>query len=264
MTNYTGRLTFQATRTNKVTVFFDRIFRELGHAVSPGDDPATASARRLPEHSFYATEQAKWTSTFSNKLLLETGMSIIPQEYLVSYLPGVGEPRGSAAWYAKARRVDLLRGTATTAAAPESSDLPMRESLSTALSYVTGSHAVKTGIQWGFGKETTTQDGNADLQQVYLNGAPSFVDVFNTPNRTNYRLNADLGIYAQDSWTLKRLTVQYGVRIEYFNASLQAQDAPPGRFAPARHFAPVSCLPCWSNVAPRFGVVYDLLGGGNK
>ena len=41
---------------------------------------------------------------------------------------------------------------------------------------------------------------------------PDSVLVRNTPLNYGERLNYDLGFYAQDSWTLNRLTVNAGLR----------------------------------------------------
>ncbi len=87
---------------------------------------------------------------------------------------------------------------------------PDRYNLGGSVSYVTGAHNIKTGVQWNWGPYENTRDTNADLQQRYTNGAPSQVLVYNTPLRYRDRLIADVGIYAQDSWSLNRLTLNYG------------------------------------------------------
>jgi len=74
-------------------------------------------------------------------------------------------------------------------------------------------------------------------------------------------MKADLGIYGQDSWTLRRMTLNYGLRWEYFNSYIRAQDQPAGRFVPARHFDEVH-VPSFKDLSPRFGVSYDLFGDG--
>jgi hypothetical protein len=132
--------------------------------------------------------------------------------------------------------------------------------LSTALSYVTGTHALKTGVQWGFGPYITRGDLNGDLIQLYRNGRPDSVRVYNTPREAKEFLNADLGIFAQDSWRLQRVTLNYGVRLEYFNGEITQQSGPAGRFVPERRFDEVTCMPCWFDVTPRFGVAYDAFG----
>ena len=49
-------------------------------------------------------------------------------------------------------------------------------------------------------------------------------------------VNADMGIYASDKWTLRRLTVTGGVRFDYFNTGIPAQSAPASRWVGARSF----------------------------
>ena len=75
-------------------------------------------------------------------------------------------------------------------------------------------------------------------------------------------LNADLGIYAQDKWTLRRLTVTAGVRFDYFNTGIPAQSAPASTWVGARSFDPLPDVPNWKDISPRVGVAYDLFGNG--
>jgi outer membrane receptor protein involved in Fe transport len=63
------------------------------------------------------------------------------------------------------------------------------------------------------------------------------VVVRNTPVANGELLNQDLGIYGQDSWTIKRLTVNAGLRWESLNAQVARGTSPAGRFVPAREFA---------------------------
>jgi hypothetical protein len=72
----------------------------------------------------------------------------------------------------------------------------------------------------------------------------------------------DLGVYAQDAWTFKRLTVNPGVRLELFNSGTRETSMGAGRFAPARFFTAQKDMPNWRNVAPRFSAAYDLFGDG--
>jgi hypothetical protein len=144
--------------------------------------------------------------------------------------------------------------------APTYGIFPAKYVVSTGASYVTGSHAFKTGMQWGFGYFRNDRDVNGDLIQYYSNGVPSSVAVQNTPVNDHETQHADMGIYAQDQWTRKQLTLNMGVRFEYFNGALAPQEAGAGRFVPVRQLAEVKDLPNWKDIVPRFGASYDLFG----
>ena len=53
-------------------------------------------------------------------------------------------------------------------------------------------------------------------------------------------MNANLGLYAQDRWTMNRLTLNLGVRFEYVNAEVPDDHLPAGEFVPARAHWPRS------------------------
>ena len=75
-------------------------------------------------------------------------------------------------------------------------------------------------------------------------------------------LKGDLGLYVQDQWTLRRATINAGVRYDYLNAYVPAQDVYGNRWIPARSFGEIDDLPLWHDVSPRVGVAYDLFGNG--
>ena len=127
---------------------------------------------------------------------------------------------------------------------------------------MTGSHAAKVGIQYGFGYFARSRVLAADLTQRYRNGVPDSVFVYNTPQYSQANMDRDMGIYAQDSWTIRRFTITPGVRFENFVGSVEEEDAPAGRFVPARHFDAIKNLPNWKDVSPRFGMAWDVRGNG--
>ena len=55
---------------------------------------------------------------------------------------------------------------------------------------------------------------------------PFQVVVYNSPATAVQNVNSDFGSYAQDAWTMKRLTLNYGARFEHFNASVPAESSP--------------------------------------
>ena len=255
---FTVRLTSQLTPRNKLTAYIDRPIKNVPHDYASGTDVLTAARRRTDV--LYYTTAVKWTSTVTNKLLLEAGWGATVNAINFIYQPDVRKPRGTPDWYASASRQDIVLNTRTTASVPEQHDYPFLYMLVSSASYVTGSHSFKTGMQWRYGPYWRDFDANADLVQRYRSGTPDSVIVYNTPTHSRDHLNADLGLYLQDSWKLQRLTLNPGIRFEYFSASIEPKSIEPGRFVGFRQFPEVPNLPEWFNIAPRFGAVYDLTG----
>jgi hypothetical protein len=264
-----GRLTWQPTPRHKVSGLLQENWKFKGHELqAPAQtqipaDPAVASTRRAP--AIYYVAQLKWTAPLTNRLLLESGYSSDILHFTNLYQPGIGKERGSAEWYTTASRVDTVTGLRHAAGVINQTHLPDRHTLSGSLSYATGSHNVKTGAQWSFGSYTQVYDMNADLYQNYLNGVPATVTVFSTPVRFRSNVDADLGLYAQDAWSIDRATITAGLRYEFFKVSIPAQQRDAGRFAPAASYAALNCdtnpgMTCWHSVSPRLGVSYDLFG----
>jgi Carboxypeptidase regulatory-like domain len=262
-----ARLTWQISPRNKISGYFDEIDKFRGHDMQSNVDPETASWRWFSPA--YHTTAVKWTSPVTSQLLLEAGWSSNLEYYTNSYQEGVEEPRGTAAWYAKASRNDLDLGYINVAPTSHLTESPARYAVSGTGTYVTGPHTFKAGMQMTWGSYTHSRDANADLVQQYRSSTtgipftvPDSVLIRNTPLLYGERLNYDLGFFVQDSWTINRLTVNAGVRYEKIKAQVLAAESPAGRFVPARRFDAIQDLPNWSDWAPRLAVVYDLFGNG--
>jgi carboxypeptidase family protein len=261
-----ARVTWQVSPRNKFSAYFDEVDKFRGHDLQALYDPETAAT--VWYSPAYHTTSAKWTSTVTNRLLLEGGWSNNTENYTNSYLPGIEQPRGSSPWFAGATRSELDLGGRKTAAPSQTTQSPIRFAVNASVSYVTGSHNLKVGFQRTWGTFFHTVDANADLTQQYRSNStgkaftvPDTVIIRNTPLASyGERLNQDLGIYAQDSWKLKRLTVNAGIRWEALNAQVEPATAPAGRFVPERRFEGIENLPDWKNWAPRFAAVYDVFG----
>ncbi len=252
------RLTWQASPRNKVSVYFDEIDKARGHGMNAGVDVDTAS--QVWTSPLYNDAVLKWTSPLTNQLLLEAGFAMNYEQYVIVNQEGVNQERGTAAWYAGASRQDIGAATLSNGfGSGQGGRYPDRYTLGSSASYVTAAHNIKAGFQWSWGPYENTRETNADLQQVYNNGVPLRVNVFNTPLRYMDKLNADLGLFIQDSWALNRLTLNYGVRWEYHNSEVSEEESPAGRFQPARRYGPIQ-MPIWKDLAPRFGLIYDLFG----
>ena len=183
----------------------------------------------------YYTGQAKWTSTISSQLLLEAGYSTNVEYLYIGYQPGVQKERNSPEWFNQIGKSDLITLRAYDGRITPANGIdPKAHNVTGILSYVTGSHALKTGVNWTFGDYVLEYDINGDLVQLYRNGVPDSVRVYNTPVRANEYLNANLGMFVQDAWTMNRMTLNMGVRFERFVGQIKNQNVGAGRFAPER------------------------------
>jgi hypothetical protein len=262
------RATWQVTPKTKFSAYFDEVDKFRGHDMQAGDDPETAST--VWHSPAYHTASAKLTNTVTSRLFIEGGWSSNLEYYTNSYQAGIERPRGTAAWFAGAAREeeDLTGYRFTAAPDNQVTQSPSRYTVSASAAYVTGSHNIKAGFQRTWGTFWHTEDQHADLIQNYQSAStgipwsvPDSVTVQNTPlDRYGERLNYDLGVYAQDSWAIKRLTLNMGLRWERLNAQVMPATSRAGQFIGVREFEAVEDLPEWSDWAPRFAMVYDVFG----
>jgi hypothetical protein len=139
------------------------------------------------------------------------------------------------------------------------------------MSYVKGSHNLKVGMQMQRG-HFTRNDSNHQLGDYYIlsiDGMVPFPHV-GLPTITSPlagwtdRLNYNLGLYGQDSWTVRRLTLNAGVRFDFQNESVDAYHYGPGPWLPNRNidYPEIKNVPNWKDVNPRVNAAYDLFGNG--
>jgi hypothetical protein len=251
------RVTWQATARNKFTGYVDLQDRLTGHwFVGQGGifgltAPEASWQQKTPIGHLW---QTKWTSTVSSKMLLEAGVSQYVQQYTRYPQPDVTPTTFSIVDNSTGRRIN---------SAPYFSDhWSTVRAISASMSYVTGSHAMKVGMNMSGGPRHEIAWVNNDMTLVFNAGNPVQAVLTGSPRDAKERLNADLGIYAQDQWTINRITLNLGLRFDYLNSKLETQDFPAGTFVPARHLDAQSDLPSWKDLGPRIGIAYDLFGNG--
>ena len=150
--------------------------------------------------------------------------------------------------------------TAPTTAASTTASRSARPSCRSA-SYVTGSHALKAGIQYGTGYfwRQRRESGRPDPALSHRRAGAGEHPEHAAGLRAD--MNADMGIYVQDSWTIGRFTINPGVRFEHFNGSSpRARSRRRAASCRSAHFDEVSDLPNWNDVSPRFGFAWDIQG----
>ena len=87
--------------------------------------------------------------------------------------------------------------------------------------------------------------------------------VFNNPTIQPAYVAYDVGLFAQDSWTMKRLTINPGIRVVWIETGMYESSMAAGRFAPARFIEEEKGLIDFgADYSPRISAVYDLFGNG--
>ncbi len=274
------RLTYQAAKNYKIAGFLERWWHKKGHSIGAGTD-YRAGEQRDPRNAHHAIGDIKLTAPVTNKWLFEAGYSFA--EFYWKGGPPSGSPAQlaedmlySPAWEATAQTNDsalnknfpdrcayasgCTQWNATRSQRQES----VRNVGKVSASYVTGTHNIKFGFenQWGPGRQRkNTRNGH--LTVSYSNNQPDHVTVYNNPTIQPAYVAYDVGVFAQDSWTMKRLTVNPGLRVAWIETGMYASSMAAGRFAPARFIEEEKALIDFgADYSPRLSAVYDLFGDG--
>ncbi len=256
--NVTGllRLTMNVNQRNKASAFYTPYWKS-----NPTRRDRTAEYNFIDSRA--ATYQTtpiaygagvRWTSTATNKLLLDSGFAI-------RYVTSARGPQPSLT-NDDIAHVDFTQSTLTGSAITNLRNLSAIYRWTESLSYVTGSHAFKVGIQYGWGTFMLNQSVTQAMVLRFSNGVANAVDLYNSPTFAKQDVDTELGLYAQDSWTRGQLTLNPGVRFDKLVTNLPVQNAPAGPWVGERNFPAVKNVPNWSNTVPRLGVAYDLFGSG--
>jgi hypothetical protein len=253
-----ARVTWQVSPRNKVNAFADiQSYHVRGRGAFTA--PESHSCWDFADAGLY---QASWSAPLTSRLLIETGASLTrgafpcTREQLTDIFGFVVGPAD----------VSILESTTgfryNAASSYRHINDHDRYAQRFSISYVTGSHSFKAGLQNQQGVLNTDMEVNGDVTYTFANGLPTQITQWATPYLQENRMNADLGLYVQDQWAIRRLTLNYGLRFDYFNGSVPAQSVPAGQFVGARDFEPVSRVPEWTDLNPRLGGSYDLFGNG--
>ena len=257
------RLTWQASTRHKVTASYDNQAHCLCQfwAVFGVVDYLASMDY---EYDNITNAQATWTFPASNRLLFEAG---------VSYTRPSGSPAQQPEGLPTDIGVRLFRPSfinlnaqvfspSTPALYGTNNNFP-NLSTKASMSYVTGSHNFKVGMT------TRHLEENHPLSYILNDvsydflaaGVPLAINQFGTPRRSFQNANI-LGLYAQDQWTIERLTFNLGLRYDHLNGYVPAQSHPESRFVPGFSIDRIDNLPDYHDLNARLGAAYDLFGDG--
>jgi hypothetical protein len=249
-----------------------------------------------PETGDYASthqkeEQVKYTGTMTSKLLLEAGFGAYISQWGYTERPGNPTTNLIRAQEQTAQFFDA-NGNRVSGAAPggltvagglkyRSSNWPtgyiFAHTWNASASYVTGAHNMKFGYQGAFHRDddnlfdiiTNSQrmtyrlgaGVNAAGQPVGY-GVPNQVTIQAGPwtrkVRTEYA-----AFFAQDQWTMGRMTLQGALRFDRAWSRFPEQTIPQDVWWPTAFTIPdAKGVDAYLDISPRVGVAYDIFGDG--
>ena len=129
-----------------------------------------------------------------------------------------------------------------------------------------GRHELRFGFD---NSHAVTENENTRVDQVRtfynstLTPRAQTVEIYATPLIDLSALNV-LAVFAQDSYSVRRLTLTGGLRWERLEGYLPEQSSPPSVFYPnlQRSFSEVRNLVLWHTAGPRASAIFDVTGDG--
>ncbi len=249
------RLTYKTTERSKLSAYYANQ-ADLGDYRYGNRLTSPEALQYLRQNPNYIA-QSRWSMAMS-KVLVDAGFTFVNNDFLFTpnlnndwSLPGITELSTGVIW---------RNPTGTWG-----HNASHQTNITGSVTYVTGSHSFKAGGLFLTANVGQSLDAAGDgTSWRFSNGKPSAVVVYATPLHYYEDLNAQVGIYTQDQWTMDRLTLNLGVRFDSYNASVPEQSQGAGPWTPTRDltFPEVEHVPNWRDWMPRIGAAYDLFGNG--
>jgi hypothetical protein len=253
----TGRLTWQATPKNKIGLLWSQqVSCYCPELTSATMAPETAIDRKFTPMRSVVLD---WTSPITNRLLLEAG-------YLNRLEPPSRELADPDTNLAMIAVTDQGLGNLTYRTfGGEIRNVELKHQIFRgAMSYITGAHSLKAGFSTGpMSEEGFNGHGTQPFSYRFNNGVPNQITLFATPHNHFLAIDSLTGVYAQDRWTINRLTLSYGLRYDYYKTSFPETHIGPAPLVPNRNITlPATPGLTWHDISPKSGLAYDLFGNG--
>ncbi|MGE0043990.1 MAG: carboxypeptidase regulatory-like domain-containing protein [Vicinamibacterales bacterium] len=255
--NFVGKATFQVTPSAKMSIMYNRNLKDRFHRRnSPylfvADKATTLQDQPAQNYVF------NYNQVIGSRLLFDARVGrmwgVFPSRYQSEVQPTDISVR------------DVSLFTIENAATGQSLNPNHRYQANASASYFVdagagGTHDFKGGLQLSWERMAYERTTNGDRFGDLDDGVAFRANLSNTPINSDHRLQS-WGAFFQDRWIIGKATINAGVRIDGVSAYLPAQTSPAGTFVGERSFAKTDVFDYGPNVAPRFGIAYDLFGNG--
>ena len=261
--NVSARITWQASARNKFNGYWDE--QRNCTLCTDGGTATTAPEARGNNQSPPRVLQLTWTSPATQRLLFEAGVgaNLIlgygPKPNLTNSNVMIPVQEQCSAGCARNGGIANLNYRANSWYIADSTVMNWRG----AATRVTGRHNAKFGYAAQFidNKFPNPRQNDAWLSYRVNNGVPNQFTMTAGPGRVHTNVYT-AALYAQDQWTMARLTMSAGVRYDHVWSRFPQQQLGPNPFIPTAIVYDESDGVTYHDVTPRFGVAYDLFGNG--
>ena len=200
--------------------------------------------------------QASWARPQTSRLLFEAGFSHEPVAWTfdpavgsITSLPGILQLSPTIA----TRNMSGWLSGATSRISPKEI-----QSTHASAAYVTGSHNFKFGGDW-LRQWTQVLQKSENWTSLWVLGSSPITAIF-WGSSEETESTTGLGLYAQDQWKLKRMTINAGLRYENWRAGYPDQVRPVTTWVTQEFAIPAKTVTNWKDLFPRLGFVYDVSG----
>ncbi|MBI4263427.1 MAG: TonB-dependent receptor [Acidobacteria bacterium] len=255
--NANGRLTWQANSIHKFAAFYQWDYRCQCPRATNQDPPEAQTYFRLP---LQRVAQATWSAPFTNRVLAEVGVGVRTERWM--HANGPAGRRELIGVQDQGLGITYRNGIGNQ---PYATSLNQVANVRGSVTYVTGAHVLKVGVDYkNAWREHTTYRNNAyNMDYRFQNGVPNRITLHASPYVARTESPIDLGLFLQEKWTRGRLTLNLGVRYEHYEVQFPEQSIGESLYTPGRSISfPAQDLLSWNNIQPRLGMAYDLFGDG--
>ncbi len=258
--NVNGRFTWQASQKNKISLFVDAQDR-----CSCIDSRALTSPEASADFWFpwKPLVTVTYTAPITNRILVEAAFGYKPEDWgyfthegreADERLVGINNQangvfyRGPRPYFGSSMRfkAELLDDTWRGA-----------------VSYITGSHALKIGYQDHAGRVLNNFNIPVAGNLSYTFNGLTPVQITQRAPFTSETHVHDGGVYAQDRWTMDRVTLNLGLRWDFYRTNFPTQTLGPTIYTPNRNVTfQAADLASFNDITPKLGVAIDLFGDG--
>jgi hypothetical protein len=278
--NAIARITWQITPRNKLSLSHSQQYSRR-NAEGGGQATRTPEAVGLTLYTPGFVQTASWASPFTNRLLFEAGWA----DYFAKYANSAPRIDGTH----NTSMISVVEQCSNATLCPQFGGIPnlvyrlhqplqqgfedhqigtiaqMRASAS----YIPGAHNLKFGYQGNVSHPSQSYfNVTPFIQYRFNNGVPNrLTQTAVYPGTVKFQRNILMtSLYAQDTYTRSRLTLQGGLRFDSIGTSYpdSGVGGPGYQLMPTRIFYAAGSTDGirWKDITPRMGAAYDLFGNG--